>query len=92
VKSGGRERDLRIAAERAHTSVFFESPHRIAKTLAAAVPIFGERKICVARELTKTYEEFRRGTAAELLAHFTERPAKGEIVLILSGTDERVAE
>ena len=89
VKSGGRERDLRIAAERPHTSVFFESPHRIAKTLAAAVPIFGQRQICVARELTKTFEEFRRGTAAELLAHFTERPAKGEIVLILSGTDER---
>ena len=89
VKSGGRERDLRIAAGRAETSVFFESPHRLVKTLTAAVPIFCERQICVARELTKTFEEFRRGTAAELLAHFTERPPKGEIVLIFSGTDER---
>lgn len=90
VKSGGRERDLRTAAERTMTSVFFESPHRLVKTLAAAIPLFGARQICVARELTKTFEEFRRGTAAELLAHFTERPPKGEIVLILSGTDERL--
>jgi 16S rRNA (cytidine1402-2'-O)-methyltransferase len=87
VKSGGRERDLRIAAERRETSVFFESPHRLTKTLAAAVPVFGERPICVARELTKTFEEFRRGTAAELLAHFTEKPPKGEIVLVFSGSD-----
>ncbi len=90
VKSGGRERDLRLASERTFTSVFFESPHRLTKTLAAAIPLFGERPICVARELTKTFEEFRRGTAAELLAHFTERPPKGEIVLLLSGTDERL--
>ena len=89
VKSGGRERDLRLASERTFTSVFFESPHRLTKTLTAAIPLFGERPICVARELTKTFEEFRRGTAAELLAHFTERPPKGEIVLLLSGTDER---
>src|SRR5215203_3284362 len=80
VKSGGRERDLRTAAEREQTTVFFESPHRILKTLAAAVPIMGERMLCVAREMTKTFEEFRRGTAAELLAHYTKQPAKGEIV------------
>jgi 16S rRNA (cytidine1402-2'-O)-methyltransferase len=87
VKSGGRERDLRLAAERSETTVFFESPHRILKTLDAAVPIFGERQLCVARELTKTFEEYRRGTAAELLAHYTKHPAKGEIVLIVRGED-----
>ncbi|MEK0450865.1 MAG: hypothetical protein RL088_3133 [Verrucomicrobiota bacterium] len=90
VKSGGRERELRLASERGCTSVFFESPHRLEKSLAAAVPLFGERPICVARELTKTFEEYRRGTAADLLAHFTAKPPKGEIVLILSGTGERV--
>jgi 16S rRNA (cytidine1402-2'-O)-methyltransferase len=87
VKSGGRERDLRAAAERSETTVFFESPHRILKTLAAAVAIMGERPLCVARELTKTFEEFRRGTAAELLAHYTAHPAKGEIVLVVAGRD-----
>lgn len=84
VKSGGRERELRNAAEREITSVFFESPHRLLKTLEAAVPLLAERLLCVSRELTKTFEEFRRGTAAELLAHYTAHPPKGEIVLVVS--------
>lgn len=87
VKSGGRERDLRAAAERKETTVFFESPHRILKTLTAAVEIMGGRPLCVARELTKTFEEYRRGTAAELLAHYTAHPAKGEIVLLVHGAE-----
>lgn len=87
VKSGGRERELRAAAEREETTVFFESPYRIAKTLEAAVPLLGERLLCVSRELTKTFEEFRRGTAAELLAHYTAHPAKGEIVLVVSARE-----
>jgi 16S rRNA (cytidine1402-2'-O)-methyltransferase len=87
VKSGGRERDLRAAAERTETTVFFESPHRILKTLDAAVAIMGDRPLCVARELTKTFEEFRRGTAGDLLAHYTAHPAKGEIVLVVAGQD-----
>ena len=84
-KSGGRERELRAAAERAETTVFFESPHKIAKTLAASVQIMPERQLCVARELTKKFEEFRRGTAAELLAHYEARPAKGEITFLVAG-------
>ena len=87
VKSGGRERDLRAAVEREETTVFFESPHRILKTLEAAVPIMGNRQICVARELTKTFEEYRRGTATELLAHYTAHPAKGEIVLVIAAKE-----
>lgn len=88
-KSGGRERELRAAAERAETSVFFESPHKINKTLAAAAAIMPERQLCVARELTKKFEEFRRGTAAELLAHYEAHPAKGEITLVVSGSAKR---
>lgn len=84
VKSGGRERELRDAAERKETSVFFESPHRINKTLAACAAIMPERPLCVARELTKKFEEFRRGTAAELLAHYEAHPARGEITLLIS--------
>jgi len=89
VKSGGRERDLLAAAAREETSIFFESPHRLVKTLAVCSEKFPERLLCVARELTKTYEEYRRGTGAELLAHYTNRPPKGEIVLVISGTGER---
>ena len=87
VKSGGRERDLRAAAERTETTVFFESPHRLVKTLTAAAALLPGRPMCVARELTKTFEEYRRGTAAELLAHYTAHPPKGEIVLLVSGLD-----
>ena len=85
VKSGGRERDLRAAAEREETSVFFESPYRINKTLAACAELMPEREVCVARELTKKFEEFRRGTPAELLAHYEAHPAKGEITFLVSG-------
>lgn len=84
VKSGGRERELRLAAERPETSVFFESPYRINKTLATCAEILPDRQLCVARELTKKFEEFRRGTAAELLAHYKARPAKGEITLVIA--------
>jgi 16S rRNA (cytidine1402-2'-O)-methyltransferase len=85
-KSGGREREVRSAAECETTSVFFESPHRILKTLAACAEIMPDRPLCVARELTKKFEEFRRGTAAELLAHYTAHPPKGEITLVVSGS------
>lgn len=87
-KSGGRERDLRTAAAREETSIFFESPHRLIKTLSAAGEIMPERPLCVARELTKKFEEFRRGTAAELQAHYEARPPKGEIVLVISGRED----
>src|SRR3954447_21109075 len=79
VKSGQRTRELLAAFEREETTIFFESPYRINKTLAACAEVMPERQICVARELTKKFEEFRRGTASELLAHFESHPAKGEI-------------
>ena len=85
VKSGQRERELQIAAESEETTLFFESPYRLLKTLQACSSIMPARQLCVARELTKKFEEFRRGTAAELLAHYEARPAKGEIVLVVSG-------
>ena len=86
VKSGQRERELRAAAERPETTVFFESPYRITKTLTACSDLMPDRMVCVARELTKKFEEFRRGTAAELLAHYDAHPAKGEITLLVAGT------
>src|SRR5215469_3966229 len=85
VKSGKRERELRIAAESEETTLFFESPYRLVKTLQACSKIMPERQLCLARELTKKFEEFRRGTAPELLAHYETHRVKGEIVLIVSG-------
>jgi len=84
VRSGKRERELRAAAESEATVIFFESPYRLTKTLAACVDIMPDRRLCVARELTKKFEEFRSGTANELLAHYQLNPPKGEIVLVIS--------
>jgi 16S rRNA (cytidine1402-2'-O)-methyltransferase len=84
IKSGQRERELRAAAESDETTIFFESPYRLTKTLAACVDLIPDRQLCVARELTKKFEEFRRGTAAELLAHYEAHTPKGEIVLVIS--------
>jgi 16S rRNA (cytidine1402-2'-O)-methyltransferase len=84
VKSGRRARELTEATSRDETAVFFESPHRIEKTLAALQEICPSRQVCVARELTKTHEEFLRGTPAELLAHFQTRPPRGEITLLIA--------
>ncbi len=66
------------------TLVFYESPHRLAATLADLVEILGaDRPLVIARELTKMYEEFFRGTAAEAVARFTREAARGELVLVL---------
>lgn len=85
VKSGGRARELEAAAERSCTTIFFESPHRLLKSLRVLEEIRPARLICVARELSKKFEEYRRGTADVLLAHYTAHPPKGEICLIISG-------
>jgi len=84
VKTGRRERELRGAAESRETTIFFESPYRLTKTLAACIAVMPDRQLCIARELTKKFEEFRRGTADELLADYEARPPKGEIVLVIS--------
>ena len=84
VKSGQRERELQAAIELNETVIFFESPYRLTKTLAACIDIMPDRQLCVARELTKKFEEFRRGTPGELLAHYEAHPPKGEIVLVIS--------
>jgi len=77
---------LRAAVEREETTIFFESPYRLTKTLAACIGVMPDRQLCVARELTKKFEEFRRGTAGELLAHYQTHPPKGEIALVISGS------
>lgn len=83
VKSGRREREILAAGHRDATSVFFESPHRLLKSLEVFQKHCPARALCVARELTKQFEEFRIGSAAELIAHYAARPPKGEIVLLV---------
>lgn len=82
----GRQTRLLALAEETRTIVFYESPHRLTKTLKQMVEFFGEnREVTVSRELTKIHEETRRGTCLELIEHFEQNKPKGEIVLVVSG-------
>jgi 16S rRNA (cytidine1402-2'-O)-methyltransferase len=83
-KPGPRKKELAAAAARDHTSVYFESPHRITRTLAeAAETLPAQARIAVCRELTKKFEEVFVGTAPEAVAKFGEN-TKGEITLVIS--------
>ena len=82
----GRQTRLEVLAEESRTMVFYESPHKLLKTLTQFVTYFGpDRPISVSRELTKMYEETLRGTTSELLSHFERIPPKGEFVIVVSG-------
>lgn len=70
------------------TLIFYESPHRLKDTLAELVSVLGDRRMVAARELTKKFEEFRRGTIEELLAHYREEAPRGEFTLIVEGARE----
>jgi 16S rRNA (cytidine1402-2'-O)-methyltransferase len=72
------------------TSVAYETPHRIEETLSVLIEQAPQRKLCVARELTKLHEECLTGTAAELLSYFQKHPPRGEIVLLISPPEEKV--
>lgn len=84
VKSGRRHAELERASAREETSIYFESPHRLVKSLTVLQETAPNATLCVARELTKKFEEYRRGTAAELAAHYAAHPPKGEITLLIS--------
>ncbi len=71
-----------------HTAVFYESPHRLLDSLALIERLMPLRRLCLCRELTKLHEEIVRGTAAEIIAHYENKPLKGEIVLVLQGAPQ----
>lgn len=80
----GRQTRLKLLAQETRTIIFYESPHKLLKTLAQIIEYFGEdRPVSVSREITKIHEETIRGLAPEVLAHFEAKPPKGEIVLIV---------
>lgn len=82
----GRQTRLTFLAQETRTIIFYESPHKLVKTLTQFIEYFGaDRKISASRELTKLYEETLRGTLKELLAHFEANHPKGEFVLIVEG-------
>lgn len=87
VKSGRRRTVLESALARGETSIFFESPHRIGRSLAVLAELAPERPVCVARELSKKFEDYWRGSAAELAARAEQRPPRGEICLLVGGTE-----
>ncbi|NKI26577.1 16S rRNA (cytidine(1402)-2'-O)-methyltransferase [Arenibacter sp. 6A1] len=85
VKKGRQTRFL-LLAEETRSIILYESPHKLVKTLSHFVTYFGaDRQVSVSREISKMYEETIRGTAAEVLAHFTKTPPKGEIVIVVAG-------
>ncbi|CAI8245362.1 MAG: Ribosomal RNA small subunit methyltransferase I [Formosa sp. Hel1_33_131] len=82
----GRQTRLLLLAEEPRTIILYESPHKLLKTLAHLCEYFGEdRQISVSRELTKLFEETKRGTAKSVLDYYTNKPPKGEIVIVVAG-------
>jgi 16S rRNA (cytidine1402-2'-O)-methyltransferase len=86
VKSGRRRQRLEALAEETRTIVLYESPHRLLRLLQELVTHLGaERRLVVARELTKHFEEVVRGTTSTLLETFQARPIRGEFTLVIAG-------
>ena len=82
----GRQTRLESLVQEERTMVFYESPHRLIKTLSSFQDYFGkDRKASVSRELSKLFEENKRGTLEELIAHFSAKSIKGEIVIVVQG-------
>lgn len=82
----GRHTRLQLLAEELRTIIFYESPHKLIKTLGDFITYFGEdRPVSVSRELTKLHEETIRGTTKEVLSYYEAKPPKGEIVIVVGG-------
>ena len=83
VKPGARRTRLEALKDEPRTAVLYESPHRMLKMLGEIEAVFGDIPVSVSRELTKHFEETRRGPVSELSAHFSHHPPKGEFVVVL---------
>jgi len=86
----GRHKKINSLVTETRTMVFYESPYRLLKALQQFAAVFGnERKGCVCRELSKIFEEVRRGTIQQLHDYFSEHPPKGEIVIVVEGYSKK---
>jgi len=83
-KSTQRRKLFESLVNEPRTMIFYETPHRIVKTLEDIGAVLGGVRVVIARELTKIHEEFLRGTAEELLAHFNDHPPRGEMVILFN--------
>lgn len=84
----GRQTRINNLKEEKRTMIFYESPFRLVKTLTQLAEVFGhDRQASVSREISKLHEETRRGTLAGIAAHFTAHPPKGEIVIVVAGSE-----
>lgn len=84
----GRQTRLKTLSEETRTMIFYESPHRLVKTLQQFAEYFGnERKVAVVREISKIHQEVKRGIVTELIEYYTQKEPKGEIVIIVSGKE-----
>jgi len=88
-KSAARQKRLEDLRDFPHTLLFYESPHRIEKALTDMQQILGDRDACLAREISKKFEEFIRGPLSEIIADIHKRPRKGEMVVVVAGKDKR---
>jgi len=84
-KKSKKVKRLKELSSEKRTLIFFESPHRLIQTLNNLIEVFGQRRIVVARELTKKFEEIIRGTLTDVKSHFEKKKVKGEIVIIVQG-------
>ena len=91
-KQSAREVILQGLRDESRTIVAYESPNRLTDTLALIIDTLGDRPVCVAREISKFYEEFQRGSASEVRGYYVENPPKGEITLVIGGSIEDVTE
>ena len=87
-KQKGRQDSLRALANEPRTLIFYESPHRLLKTLEDMLHILGDRKASVSREMTKKFEETARGTILEILEHFRKGKILGEFVIVVAGKQD----
>ncbi len=87
AKPAQRQRALRELCHEERPLIFYESPHRLLRTLADLEQIFGDRRVVVGRELTKQFEEILRGPVSVVLSAFHNRPVKGEVALVVEGWD-----
>lgn len=88
-KPGKRKKYLETLSILPHTLILYLSPWKAQKQLQELALTFGERQVCMGRELTKLYEEFWRGTLPELITHLEKKPPKGEITLVVAGCEEK---
>jgi 16S rRNA (cytidine1402-2'-O)-methyltransferase len=91
-KTSERHKRLQEMESQPYTLIFFESPHRIIESLEDLHSVLGDRRICVAREMTKMFEEYWRGTLSGAVEYFKSQPVRGEFTLVIAGKEKSAGE